>query len=162
NFNIIDSALSTLLDIMVDKRLISTKLIDNKQQIRQIVDTLWSFLAPQYEILHLRTVQLIWKLKDISNANHVEAVISEYLIHKDAATRVSNYERFGLFWDLSKDFDSNDISFTQPMFLMLDTLRDENPTNKRAGETWMRYNHKAYYRILQPMIAIFCDSSCVA
>ncbi|CAH1756245.1 1732_t:CDS:10 [Entrophospora sp. SA101] len=159
NFNIIDSALSTLLDIMVDKRLISTKLIDNKQQIRQIVDTLWSFLAPQYEILHLRTVQLIWKLKDISNANHVEAVISEYLIHKDAATRVSNYERFGLFWDLSKDFDSNDISFTQPMFLMLDTLRDENPTNKRAGETWMRYNHKAYYRILQPMIAIFCDSS---
>ncbi|CAJ0766663.1 11468_t:CDS:2, partial [Entrophospora sp. SA101] len=39
------------------------------------------------------------------------------------------------------------------------TLRDENPTNKRAGETWMRYNHKAYYRILQPMIAIFCDSS---
>ncbi|CAB4494243.1 hypothetical protein RhiirA1_417017 [Rhizophagus irregularis] len=159
NFEIINSALSTILHIIIDLRLISPSLIDSKQQIRVIVDTLWSFLAPNKAALHLRAVQLIWCLKDLSQANYVEAVISEYLIQKDPSARLSNFERFGTFWRLSEDFNDTDLQFSQPMFLMLDNLRDENPTNRRAGETWLRCNKKSYTRILEPIIKILCDSS---
>src|SRR5947207_13372664 len=63
NFEIIDSALSTIINIIIDQRLISPSFIDSKQQIRVIVDNLWSFLAPNKAALHLRAVQLIWSLK---------------------------------------------------------------------------------------------------
>ncbi|RIA92963.1 Dopey, N-terminal-domain-containing protein [Glomus cerebriforme] len=159
NFEIIDSSLSTIIHIIIDLRLISPSQIDSKQQIRVIVDTLWSFLAPNKAALHLRAVQLIWSLKDLSQANYVEAVISEYLIQKDPSARLSNFERFGTFWRLSDNFQDTELQFSQPMFLMLDTLRDENPTNRRAGETWLRCNKKSYMRILEPIITILCDSS---
>ncbi|CAG8730026.1 1458_t:CDS:2, partial [Racocetra fulgida] len=153
NFDIIDSALSTLLDLIVD----------SKQQIRDIVDTLWRFLGPRSNVLHLRSSQLIWKLKDVSHANYVEAVISEYLIQKETSVRLANFERFGIFWMLSAEFYDTDTAFSQQMFLVLDSLRDENPSTRRAGETWMRWNrnHKSYIRILQPMVKILCDSKII-
>ncbi|CAG8462540.1 15995_t:CDS:10, partial [Acaulospora colombiana] len=161
HFNIIDSALSILLDLIIDKKLVLPRLLDSKHQIREIVDNLWSFLGSQHNVLHLRAVQLIWKLKDISQTNYVEAVISEYLIEKDTLTRITNFERFGIFWLLSEGFSDKCMNFTQPMFLVLDSLRDEDPTNRRAGETWMRWNHKSYLRILQPMIEILVDATII-
>ncbi|CAG8453950.1 6582_t:CDS:10 [Scutellospora calospora] len=161
NFEIIDSALSTLLYLVIDKRFISSRLLDSKQQIRDIVDTLWRFLGPNYNVLHLRSSQLIWKLKDVSHANYVEAVISEYLIQKDSSIRLANFERFGIFWMLSAGFHDTDTAFSQQMFLVLDSLRDENPSSRRAGETWMRWNrnNKSYIRILHPIVKILCDST---
>ncbi|CAI2173784.1 1528_t:CDS:10 [Funneliformis geosporum] len=159
NFDIIDSALSTILNIIIDQQFISPSLINSKQQIREIVNTLWKFLDPNKAALHLRVVQLIWSLKDLSQANYVEAVISEYLIQKDSSLRQSNFERFGTFWRLSENFQDTNLHFSQPLFLILDALRDENPTNRRAGETWLRCNKRSYMRILEPMIQILCDSS---
>ncbi|CAG8542048.1 7991_t:CDS:10 [Funneliformis mosseae] len=159
NFDIIDSALSTILHIIIDQQFVSSSLINSKHQIREIVDTLWKFLDPNKAAFHLRVVQLIWSLKDLSQANYVEAVISEYLIQKDSSVRQSNFERFGTFWRLSENFQDKYLHFSQPMFLMLDALRDENPTNRRAGETWLRCNKNSYTRILEPLIQILCDSS---
>ncbi|CAG8486931.1 23999_t:CDS:10 [Cetraspora pellucida] len=163
SFDIIDSALSTLLDLIIGRRLIPPRLLDSKQQIRDIVDTLWRFLGPHYNVLHLRSSQLIWKLKDVSHTNYVEAVISEYLIQKDTSVRLSNFERFGIFWMLSAEFYDTDTAFSQQMFLVLDSLRDENPSSRRAGETWMRWNrnNKSYIRILQPMVKFLCDSKII-
>ncbi|CAG8475177.1 8083_t:CDS:10 [Diversispora eburnea] len=161
NFNIIDSALSTLLFLIIDKRLISSNLLDTKHQIREIVDTLWSFLGPQHNFLHFRIVQLIWKLKDLSSANYVEAIISEYLLEKDIKKRVTNFEKFNIFWLASEEFKDKDLSFIKPMYLMLDTLRDEDPMNRRAGETWMRWNQKSILRILQPMIVNLLDATII-
>ncbi|CAG8547676.1 3387_t:CDS:10 [Dentiscutata erythropus] len=163
HFDIIDSALSTLLDLIIGRRLILPCLLDSKQQIRDIVDTLWRFLGPHYNVLHLRSSQLIWKLKDVSHANYVEAVISEYLIQKDTSIRLANFERFGIFWMLSAEFYDTDAAFSQQMFLVLDSLRDENPSTRRAGETWMRWNrtNKSYIRILQPIVRILCDSKII-
>ncbi|RIB04667.1 Dopey, N-terminal-domain-containing protein [Gigaspora rosea] len=163
HFDIIDSALSTLLDLIIGRQLISHRLLDSKQQIRDIVDTLWRFLGPQYNVLHLRSSQLIWKLKDVSHANYVEAVISEYLIQKDTSIRLANFEQFGIFWMLSAEFYDTDTAFSQQMFLVLDSLRDENPSTRRAGETWMRWNrnNKSYLRILQPIVKILCDSKII-
>ncbi|CAG8680344.1 18141_t:CDS:10 [Gigaspora margarita] len=163
HFDIIDSALSTLLDLIIGRQLISHRLLDSKQQIRDIVDTLWRFLGPHYNVLHLRSSQLIWKLKDVSHANYVEAVISEYLIQKDTSIRLANFEQFGIFWMLSAEFYDTDTAFSQQMFLVLDSLRDENPSTRRAGETWMRWNrnNKSYLRILQPIVKILCDSKII-
>ncbi|CAG8458839.1 9044_t:CDS:10 [Racocetra persica] len=163
NFDIIDSALSTLLDLIVGRRFIPPRLLDSKQQIRDIIDTLWRFLGPRSNVLHLRSSQLIWKLKDVSHANYVEAVISEYLIQKETSVRLANFERFGIFWMLSAEFYDTDTAFSQQMFLVLDSLRDENPSTRRAGETWMRWNrnHKSFIRILQPMVKILCESKII-
>ncbi|RHZ59323.1 hypothetical protein Glove_364g9 [Diversispora epigaea] len=161
NFNIIDSALSTLLFLIIDKRLISSNLLDTKHQIREIVDTLWSFLGPQHNFLHFRTIQLTWKLKNLSSANYVEAIISEYLLEKDIMKRITNFEKFNIFWLVSGGFEDKNMSFVKPMYLMLDTLRDEDPMNRRAGETWMRWNQKSILRILQPMIVNLLDATII-
>ncbi|KAG9286705.1 hypothetical protein G9A89_012255 [Geosiphon pyriformis] len=159
NFHIIDSALSTIVNLIVEKRIISPSLLEPKQQTRIIVDRLWSFLNPQNIMYHLRTVELIWMLQQISPAKYVETIIAEYLIQKDTIARLSSYESFAIFWRLSDDYRNISIEFSQPMFLILDTLRDENPTNRRAGETWIRCQQDCYTKLLDPLIAIICDPS---
>ncbi|CAG8446762.1 2882_t:CDS:10 [Ambispora leptoticha] len=160
NFCIIDPALSTIIDL-IDRKIISSSLLDPKQQTRVIVDKLWSFLNPNNALYHTRCVQLLWNLQKISSAKYVETVFCEYLTHKDIAVRLSSYEKFGIFWRLSDDSFNVSMAFSQPMFLMLDTLRFENPTNRRAGETWMRSQQDSYPKLLDPMITIICNPSII-
>ncbi|CAG8433328.1 13062_t:CDS:10 [Ambispora gerdemannii] len=160
NFLIIDSALSTIIDL-IDRKVISPTLLDPKQQTRIIVNKLWSFLNPNNVLYHTRCVQLLWNLQKVSSAKYVETVFCEYLTHKDIAVRLSSYEKFGIFWRLSDDSFNVSMAFSQPMFLMLDTLRYENPTNRRAGEIWMRSQQDSYSKLLDPMITIICDPSIV-
>ena len=36
--------------------------------------------------------------------------------------------------------------FRTPMMIVLDTLKSDNPSLRRVGETWMRCNLKSYIR----------------
>jgi hypothetical protein len=47
------------------------------------------------------------------------------------------------------------------MMLMLDSLSSTNPSNRRAGETWIRSNLKSYPRLLDPLLHVLYDHSIV-
>jgi hypothetical protein len=47
---------------------------------------------------------------------------------------------------LSEDSLLPGFHFQVPMMLVLDTLKCEDPTLRRAGETWMRCSLKSYLR----------------
>ncbi|RUS26035.1 hypothetical protein BC938DRAFT_471306 [Jimgerdemannia flammicorona] len=160
NFGIVDSALSTVVDLIVQKKLVVPAVLSSLTQAKLVVDKLWSFLSPSTPALHLRTVQLLWLVQDVTRSHHVETVIAGYLIQHDTALRLTSYERFGIFWRLSEDVPEASTFFARPMFLMLDTLRDdENSTNRRAGESWVRCNLRSYVRLLDPILAVLLDRS---
>ncbi|CAG8507748.1 1615_t:CDS:10 [Paraglomus brasilianum] len=157
NFDIIDSSLSTIIDLITNETLLSPEILEPKHQTRLIVSKLWSFLSPDNLVYHCRSVELIWLLHKISPARYVESIISEYLIEKDTQQRTQSYERFGVFWKLSENHLDLSTEFQQPTFLMLDTLRDKTPANRRAGESWMRSNHLSYIKLISPILNILCD-----
>lgn len=47
------------------------------------------------------------------------------------------------------------------MMLMLDSLSSTNPSNRRAGETWIRSNLKSYPRLLDPLLFVLFDHTIV-
>jgi hypothetical protein len=47
------------------------------------------------------------------------------------------------------------------MMLMLDSLSSTNPSNRRAGETWIRSNLKSYPRLLDPLLLVLYDQGIV-
>jgi hypothetical protein len=47
---------------------------------------------------------------------------------------------------LSEDSLLPGFRFKVPMMFVLDTLRSDNPTLRRLGETWMRCSLKSYIR----------------
>lgn len=49
--------------------------------------------------------------------------------------------------------------FKVPMMIVLDTLRSDDPSLRRIGETWMRCSLKSYTRVLDPILFDLLDSS---
>lgn len=59
------------------------------------------------------------------------------------------------------DIQHNSTAFVRPMMLMLDSLSSTNPSNRRAGETWIRSNLKSYPRLLDPLLFVLFDHTIV-
>ena len=62
---------------------------------------------------------------------------------------------------LIDDIQHNSTAFVRPMMLMLDSLSSTNPSNRRAGETWIRSNLKSYPRLLDPLLLVLFDHNIV-
>ncbi|CAO3632308.1 unnamed protein product [Cunninghamella echinulata] len=152
-FGIVDIGLDTLSQLIKQQRFLSDSSLKKKENTNKILDKLWLFLAPSTKLLHMRTVELIWLLTDISIQHHVESIVANYLIVSNDNERMINYEKFGTFWELSENMVEASTVFSRPMFLMLDLLKDgTTPLNRRAGETWIRCHLKSYARLMEPFI----------
>ncbi|ORZ17804.1 Dopey, N-terminal-domain-containing protein [Absidia repens] len=152
-FGVVDAGLSTLTQLIKQQGFLDGAILKEKHQTKQILNKLWGFLGPSTQLLHMRTVELLWLLTDTSVQHHVEAIVAAYLIIPDDHERMANYEKFGIFWELSENMVEASVVFSRPMFLMLDLLRDDNsPVNRRAAETWIRCHLKSYARLLEPFI----------
>lgn len=84
------------------------------------------------------------------------------------------YESFGVLWRLtgtpSAKFAPSDLltsplednllpgfRFKVPMMIVLDTLKSDDPSLRRIGETWMRCSLKSYLRVLDPILHDLLD-----
>ncbi|KAG0208460.1 hypothetical protein BGX28_000598 [Mortierella sp. GBA30] len=162
DFATIDALLTTLVELTVDLKVVQPSFLDNRDHMKPIVDRLWTFLAEECMQLHLRASQLIWMLQDVTSLSHeVETTIASYLVSDSAKTRIDAFQKFGVFWRLSDDIQHNSAAFVRPMMLMLDSLSSTNPSNRRAGETWIRSNLKSYPRLLDPLLLVLYDQSIV-
>lgn len=111
---------------------------------------------------HMRATSLIWSLDKISNSQHIESVIAKSLSAQDVTTVQEACEAFGVLWRLTGIQNCKfvspyshavvDDSFVPgsrlkvPMMIVLDTLKNEDPSLRRMGETWMRCSLKSYLR----------------
>lgn len=76
---------------------------------------------------------------------------------------ITGHSRTQLLTSISSidDIQHNPAAFVRPMMLMLDSLSSTNPSNRRAGETWIRSNLKSYPRLLDPLLLVLYDQSIV-
>ncbi|EPB86638.1 hypothetical protein HMPREF1544_06614 [Mucor circinelloides 1006PhL] len=158
-FGIVDAGLSTLTLLVKHKRFINPAVLQHTSQIKAIMDKLWGFLSPSLQLLHMRTVELLWQLIDTSLPHQIETIISNYIIHpENDQEKLSSYEKFGIVWELSDSMPEASMIFSRPMFLMLDLLRDgASPLDRRAGDLWIRCHLKSYVRLLEPFLLAMLD-----
>ncbi|KAI9254739.1 Dopey, N-terminal-domain-containing protein [Helicostylum pulchrum] len=163
-FGVVDAGLSTLTTLVQRKRFVQPSVLKNTTQVKSILDRLWGFLSPSMQLLHMRTVELIWLLTESSLPYQIETIVSNYLIHHQGedddgdTERLNSYEKFGIVWELSENIPQASVVFSRPMFLMLDLLREGNsPLDRRAGETWIRCHLKSYVRLLEPFMMAMLD-----
>lgn len=162
DFGIIDALTTTLVELTVDVKVVHPSFLDNRDHMRPIVDRIWTFFAEDYMHLHLRGSQLVWMLQGVTSLSHeVETAIAAYLVSENVKTRIDAYQKFGVFWRLSDDIQHSSSAFVRPMMLMLDSLSSTNPSNRRAGETWIRSNLKSYPRLLDPLLHVLYDHNIV-
>ncbi|CEG83676.1 hypothetical protein RMATCC62417_17556 [Rhizopus microsporus] len=122
-------------------------------EVKKVIDKLWAFLSPSTQLLHMRTVELIWLVIQVSLPHQVETIVSNYLISQD---NIENFEKFGILWELSESIPEASLTFSRPMMLVLDLL-DDCAIKKRIGESWVRAHLKSYVRILEPFILALLD-----
>lgn len=158
-FGVVDAGLSTLTTLVKKKRFVQSSVLKHVTQVKSVMDRLWAFLSPSMQLMHMRTVQLLWLLIEASLPHQIETIVSNYLIHQDDdSERLGSYEKFGIVWELSENMPDASIVFSRPMFLMLDLLREgTSPLDRRSGETWIRCHLKSYVRLLEPFIMTMLD-----
>lgn len=157
-FGVVDAGLSTLTLLVKQRCFVDASVLKHTSNIRDIVDKLWGFLSPSMQLLHMRTVELLWLLIDASVPHQIEAIISSYLINEQEENKWNNYEKFGILWELSENIPEASVVFSRPMFMMLDLLREgASPMERRAGDLWIRCHLKSYVRLLEPFITTLLD-----
>lgn len=158
-FGVVDAGLSTLTSLVKKKRFVQSSVLKHVVQVKSVTDRLWAFLSPSMQLLHMRTVELLWLLIEVSLPHQIETIVSNYLIRQDDdAERLASYEKFGIVWELSENMPDASIVFSRPMFLMLDLLREgTSPLDRRSGETWIRCHLKSYVRLLEPFMMSLLD-----
>ncbi|KAJ3223454.1 hypothetical protein HK099_001099 [Clydaea vesicula] len=180
NFSILNASLTTLLDIFSRSESSSLNLgIKTEEYIEKLVSRLWNYLSPNYLKLHLRAVQLIWKLCGIVQPYLVEEylvrILSENVNSQLSNANITsitfnnfkgdsikcNFDNFGVFWRISaveESIGNPSLIFSRLLFIMFDTLQTSNVMTRKMGETWFRTNLKTYVRILDPLFSILLNS----
>ncbi|ORY92300.1 Dopey, N-terminal-domain-containing protein [Syncephalastrum racemosum] len=157
-FGVVDAGLSTLTQVAKRGHFVYGDMLKKRSALKKVLDRLWSFLSPRAPLLHMRTVQMMWRVTETSHARLVEGIVAEYLITSDDAERLENYEKFGIVWELSDDILETSTVFARPMFIILDLLREgASPMDRRVGETWIRRHLRSYIRLLEPFVLTLLD-----
>ena len=136
--------------------------IDERPTLDKMVNRLLKYLQPTYSAYHVRAVNLIWSLESSTTHSHVESILAKCMTSLKPSTFLAGYEAFGVLWRLTGkttfisfalylSFLSEDnllpgFRFKVPMMFVLDTLKSNNLTLRRLGETWMRCCLKSYIR----------------
>lgn len=75
-------------------------------------------------------------------------------VYRRPVTR-ANYEL--LFLEFLEDNLLPGFRFKVPMMIVLDTLKSDDPSLRRVGETWMRCSLKSYLRYIHFSLAFITD-----
>ncbi|KAK2464744.1 hypothetical protein APHAL10511_003162 [Amanita phalloides] len=158
-FPVVDSTV-TLIVAFHQCRFIEPPLsIDDRGTMYKLTNKLLYYLSPTFSIYHVRAISLIWSLQEVTTKPHVESILAQALNSSESRNVSEAYEAFGILWRLSDDNLLPGFRLKIPMMLVLDSLRNDDPSLRRMGETWMRCNLKSYLRVLDPLLYDFLDPS---
>ncbi|KAL8286531.1 hypothetical protein RQP46_004548 [Phenoliferia psychrophenolica] len=130
---------------------------NRRSLVEALTSKLLEYLQPECAPCFVESVQLLWGVEALSDCRHVESMISDRLASPDPAVRLPAFEAFGNLWRFTEDAQLPGLVLRTPMFMMLDSLKAEDLSTRRAGEAWMRCSLKSYLRILDPLLFTLLD-----
>ncbi|KAI6114892.1 Dopey, N-terminal-domain-containing protein [Pisolithus croceorrhizus] len=148
-FPLLDHGITLIIAIHRSSRLLPSAPANQKLAVGRMVKRLFRFLRHECAIYHVRAADLVWTLESSTGHHYVESIIAQSLNSPNLYNLEEAFEAFGVLWRLTED--------EVPMMIVLDTLRHEQPSIRRAGETWMRCSLRSYARILEPIIYDLID-----
>eukprot|EP01114_Cavostelium_apophysatum_P012532 TRINITY_DN2827_c1_g1_i1.p1 TRINITY_DN2827_c1_g1~~TRINITY_DN2827_c1_g1_i1.p1 ORF type:complete len:1758 (-),score=500.34 TRINITY_DN2827_c1_g1_i1:72-5345(-) len=128
---------------------------------KQIAGKIWSLLEPSFAAIHYQVAELFIDLSKVCH-NICSDVIVEAMIHQDLNKRVvEGYQRFALLWRLTGELGTSSNPFINTLFLMLDSLNDDQPIIRLVGRTWLGDSIIKAERILDPLLVVLLDPSTI-
>ncbi|XP_062580439.1 protein dopey-1-like isoform X4 [Saccostrea cucullata] len=136
-------------------------LNNNTVFYKVLAEILWGFLdssSPQY---HQQAVRMFYLLHQVAPSSWVcEDVIGRYFVSDNEVVKIEAFKRFAVLWHLTRNI--RDIStptgshrkFDRSMFVVLDSLREENSTVKAVATTWLTHllQRGDIGRVLDPIL----------
>ncbi|KAL1738627.1 hypothetical protein HDZ31DRAFT_78212, partial [Schizophyllum fasciatum] len=123
----------------------------------KLMSKLLRYLRKDCAVYHVRTVTLVWALDGIVPGSHIESIIAQTMTSPQNRNVQEAYEAFGILWRLTEDTMLPGFRFKVPMMIVLETLKSDDPSLRRIGETWMRCSLKSYLRVLDPILFDILD-----
>ncbi|GAA5992102.1 hypothetical protein JCM5350_006348 [Sporobolomyces pararoseus] len=123
-----------------------------------LASKLLEYLQPRCSPCYVETVRLLWKVDSLSENRCLESIVSMQLAAQSETIRLAAFEAFGNLWRFTEDAQLPGVTLRAPMFKMLDSLKAEDLSTRRAAEAWMRCSLKSYIRILDPLLFSLLDS----
>ncbi|KAF9011155.1 Dopey, N-terminal-domain-containing protein [Cyathus striatus] len=145
-FTTVDQVISLVLSLYQNQYMRPGLVIDKRITMYKMTNKLLRYLRPDITAYHVRAVNLIWSLENSTTHSHVESILAQSMNSPESRNVQEAYEAFGTLWRL-----------TGSMMIVLDTLKNDDPTLRRIGETWMRCSLKSYLRILDPILFELLD-----
>ncbi|EEB87119.1 hypothetical protein MPER_15660, partial [Moniliophthora perniciosa FA553] len=146
NCTVVDRIVSLVVALYQTKGLEPNFSIDNRATMSNMATRLLTYLRPHCAAYHARAVNLIWSLEAATDRPHVESILAQTMASSESRKVQEAYEAFGVFWRLTEDNLAPGFRFKVPMMIVLDALKNDDPSLRRVGETWMRCNLKSYIR----------------
>ncbi|KAK4333987.1 Protein dopey [Rhodotorula toruloides] len=157
NFTLHAGILKIILDLGSARTLEPRLRGDDRFLIQTLAAKLLDYLQPGTSPCYLEAVQLIWSIESLSPMRYIESMISARLAQPDASSRLKAFDAFGNLWRFTEDSQLPSVVLRTPMFAMLDSLKSDDLTTRRAAEAWMRCSLKSYIRILDPLLFVLLD-----
>lgn len=128
--------------------------------ITTVIQRLWSLLHPSCSDVHYEVAQLFCDLRDIDDGT-CSATIAEAMLAPQLELRVEAAQRFALLWRLTSELggNANRPFSSKNLFLMLDSLHDDQPMIRLTGRTWLADSINKAARILDPLLYILLDKA---
>ncbi|KAF7968943.1 hypothetical protein HWV62_28842 [Athelia sp. TMB] len=151
-FSTVDRIISLAIALHNTTALHPKLTIDERPTMNKMTRKLFKYLRPHCAVYHVRAVNLIWSLETATSGHpHTESIISQQMTCSEARDAQQAHEAFGVLWRLTG------FRFKVPMLLVLDTLKSDDPSLHRIGETWMRCSLRSYLRVLDPILYDLLD-----
>eukprot|EP01133_Synstelium_polycarpum_P019050 gene19050-22806_t len=138
----------------------SFRNIITNNHFSSLAKKLWSLLDPNNCAVHYKVASLFLALREM-NEEACSSVIAEAMLDTNLNNRIEGYQKFALFWRLTGELGSNSMPFSNTLFLMLDSLHDEQPIIRLTGHTWLADSISKAERILDPLLKILLDKSTI-
>ncbi|KAF8079121.1 Dopey, N-terminal-domain-containing protein [Lyophyllum atratum] len=159
NFTTVDRTISLIVALHQTANLEPRPSVDNRSTMYKMVNKLLRYLRADCAAYHVRAVNLIWSLEAATKQPHVESIMAQAMTSPESRNIHEAYEAFGVLWRLTEDNLLPGFRFKVPMMIVLDTLKSDDPSLRRIGETWMRCSLKSYLRVLDPILYDLLDPS---
>ncbi|KAG2138725.1 Dopey, N-terminal-domain-containing protein [Suillus bovinus] len=159
SFTLVDQVVSLILSLHGAQKLSPKLSMDKRPVVSCMVKKLFRYLHQDLATCHVRAVSLIWSIESTSRPHEVESIIAQSMCSPESRNVYEAYEAFGVLWRLSEDESLPGVRLKVPLMIVLETLKHDDPTLRRVGETWMRCNLRSYIRVLEPVLRDLLDPS---
>ncbi|KAG1754714.1 Dopey, N-terminal-domain-containing protein [Suillus paluster] len=159
NFTLVDQAVSLILSLHGSQKLSPKLSMDRRPVVSRMVKKLFRYLHQDLATCHARAVNLIWSIESLSRPHEVESIIAQSMCSPESRNVYEAHEAFGVLWRLSEDDSLPGVRLKVPLMIVLETLKHDDPSLRRVGETWMRCNLRSYIRVLEPILRDLLDPS---